>query len=203
MTPRKAGIRHPLLIYRRAMDRIWPAALALGLLLGAIWAWEFWSGQPLLAGQADLWLLGGGAACLGFAAFAWLARGMAYVQPRHDYLRLTTPFLSLRISYRRVRSVHPASFSQLFPPNDSGWAERRFLEPFYGMTAVVVELNSLPLSRGLLRLFLAPQMLSPRANGLVLLTPDWMSFSTELDAFMGGWLNTQARQRPPPGSSRV
>jgi hypothetical protein len=190
----KAGKRHPLLLYRRTMDRILSAALMLGLLIAVAWGWIYF-GEPQRMPDVTPWLIAGGLVALVFAAFAYLARWMAYVQPRSDHLRVVTPFLNLKVSYRRIRSVHPSDFQQIFPPNQTSWSQRNFLEPFFGMTAVVVELTSYPLKRGLLRLFLPSQMFSTGMPGLVLLVPDWMALSTELDSFQGIWLQFQKPRR--------
>ncbi len=192
----KSGKRYPLLFYRRAMDRLWVATLILGIILGGIWLWFWMSDTPLITPGNETWLLAGSVAALGFTAFAYIARRAAYVQPQRDHLRLVTPFLRLNISYRRIRSVHPASFQQLFPPGKASWAQRSFLEPFYGRTAVVVDLTSYPMSPGLLRFFLAPQMFSPQSTGFVILVPDWMEFSTELDTFRSARMQAPSGKRP-------
>lgn len=194
MKARKAGSRHSLLLYRRVMERLWPPTLLLGGLLLGLWAWSWYWGTPLLPSQNDLWLLTGAGVSLGFALFAFFGRRVAYVQPRRDHLRLVTPFLRLNISYRRVLSAHPSAFSQLFPPQEASWAQRRLLAPFYGQTAVVLELSRYPLPPFLLRFFLMPQMFSPHTTALVLLLPDWLAFSTELDSFMGAWQQLQKRR---------
>ena len=191
MKSRKNGNRYQLLQYRRVMSRLWPSALILGLLLLVIWGWEWFYPTPLLEVGDNIWLAVAGLVSLVFALFAFFARSMAYVQPNRDHLRLVTPFLRMNISYRRTRNSHPAVFTQLFPPNEASWAQRNLLSPFYGRTAVVVELTDYPMSPGLMRFFLAPQMFSPRSKGLVFLVPDWMAFSTELDSFRGAWLQSQ------------
>jgi hypothetical protein len=203
MKARKSGSRHTLLLYKRVMDRLWKYTLVLGLLLFAIWFWTWWFGSSVLHAQQDLWLLLGAVVVLGFTLFAFFARRMAYVQPRRDHIRLVTPFLRTNISYRRLLSTHPADFAQAFPPKDASWAQRRLFEPFYGMTAVVLELNAFPLPPALLRLFLAPQMFYRRAKGIVLLVPDWMALSTELDSLVGAWQQEQKRRNMPlPGALR-
>lgn len=196
MKARQTGSRHPLLLYKRWMDRIWKSTLVLGLLLFAIWFWTWWFGTNILHGQDNFWLLLGAVVVLGFSLFAFFARRMAYVQPRRDHLRLVTPFLRANISYRRLVSTHPADFAQIFPIKDASWALRRLLEPFYGMTAVVLELNGYPLPPALLRFFLAPQMFYRRAKGFVLLVPDWMALSTEMDSLVGAWQQEQKRRQP-------
>ncbi len=184
------------------MDRLWPATLLLGLVLAALWGWTFFSDSLLIESQGDIWLLAGAGVLLAFTGFAFFGRYVAYVQAYRDHLRLVTPFLRMSISYRRIRSVHPANFQKLFPPKELSWAQRRFLSLFYGKTVVVVELNGYPLPPVILRLFLARQMFFQPSPGLVFIVPDWMAFSTELDTFMGIWKQSQAPRRPAPGRQR-
>ncbi|HZD57676.1 MAG TPA: hypothetical protein VE136_13165 [Anaerolineales bacterium] len=193
MAKHKPGKRHTLLLYKRAMGRLWQATLFLGLILAGLW-WQITSGKiPLIDTKNGAWVLVGAVVTLVFTLFALVARNMAYVQPYGTHIRLVTPFLRLQISYRRVRSVHPASFSKLFPPEERGWAEDQFLEPFYPMTVVVVELNAYPLPKPLLRLFLSRQMLASQGPGFIFLVEDWMALSTEIDTF----LETYRRSRQP------
>jgi hypothetical protein len=187
MSTRKAGKRHTLLIYRRAMNRLWTVTLGLGIFLGIVWAWMWFSESPLLSPAGEIGVLTGSIIALLVAGFALFGSYTAYVQPRRDHLRVVTPFLRLSISYRRIRGVHPASFQQLFPPRKASWAQESFLEPLYGKTAVVVDLMAYPMSPRVLKVFLAPQMFSPQSKGFVFLVPDWMDFSTELDTFRSTW----------------
>jgi hypothetical protein len=191
MKSRKNGNRYPLLLYRRVMSRLWLSTLILGLLLLVIWGWGWFYTTPLLEDGENIWLAVAGLVSLAFALFALFGRSIAYVQPNRDHMRLVTPFLRMNISYRRLRNSHPAVFTQLFPPNEASWAQRSLLSPFYGKTAVVVELTDYPMNPRLMRFFLAPQMFSPRSKGLVILVPDWMLFSTELDSFRGSWIQSQ------------
>jgi hypothetical protein len=91
--------------------------------------------------------------------------------------------LLLKISYRRIRSVRNSELQDIFPPKSVRWAVRDLLEPFYGTSAVILELNGYPVSPMLLRLLLPPTMLMPKGTGLVLVVKDWMALSTELDSF--------------------
>ncbi len=203
MKAKNSGSRHRLLLYERVMDRLWGSTLALGLLLGALLGYTWWTGAPVLHGQIDVLLLAGAVIALGFSLFALLARRMAYVQPYRDHIRLVTPFLRTNISYRRVLSTHPSEFSQIYPPKSATWAQRRLLEPFYGKTAIVLELSSFPLPMTYLRLFLAPQMFYRRSLGLVLLVPDWMAFGTQIDSFLGTWQQIEKQKHKPlPGAFR-
>jgi len=195
MKTRKAGKRHQLLIYKRAMNRLWGATILLGLILLGVWGAIRIKNVAVLETEYTIWLLAAAAVSLAFGLFALLARNMAYVQPQRDHLRLVTPFLRMNIAYSRIRSSHPSNFQQLFPPNKAGWGTKKFFEPFYGKTVVVVELTGYPLSPALLRLFLPAQMFSRQSKGFILVLPDWMEFSTELDSFRGNWM--QAKKRGP------
>jgi hypothetical protein len=187
MRARKFGKRHRLLIYQRAMDRLWAATLILGLLVVAIW---WWGGDifPLLTEPFDTLILVGGTVLVTLAFLMFLMRSMAYVQAYTDHLRVATPFIRLKVSYRRVRTTHPVEFHQLFPLSKANWADRRLLEPFYGKTVLVVELSEFPVRQQILRLFLPRVMFSTQAKGLVLVVKDWMALSTEIESFMGVWL---------------
>jgi hypothetical protein len=194
MKTTKSGPRRNLLLYQRMMDRLWRVTLPLGLF---VLAWWNWGGRVFFAPlepPIDLITLCCGIALVCFSVFFIITRHMAYVQARQDHIRLVTPFIKLKISYQRVRSLHPVNFTQLFPPNQTSWSARRFLRPFYGKTALALELTALPFSKGFLRLFFAPQMFLPTTNGFVLLVDDWMDLSMDIDSRMGNW---RQKQTPP------
>jgi hypothetical protein len=195
----KFGKRHPLLLYRRSIDRLWKYSLFLGLVMMLFWGWVVWTEPPLIPAGRRSWLLAAGVIMLAYAVFGILARYVAYVQAHRDHLRVVTPFLQLRISYRRIRSTRPVELALLYPPNKIRGSQRSQLAPFYGYTAIVVEMSGYPLSPLLLRLFLPPAMVLRQSPGLVLLLPDWMAFSTELDSFRGAWLQAQTRRRTTTG----
>lgn len=195
MKSSKSGKRHPLLLYRRSIDRLWKYSLSLGLVLTFFWGWVVWTETPLIPAKRTSWLLAAGVIMLAYTVFGILARYVAYVQSHRDHLRVVTPFLQLRISYRRIRSARPVDFALLYPPNRIRGSQRSQLTPFYGYTAIVVEMTGYPLSPLLLRLFLPPAMVSRQSPGLVLVLPDWMAFSTELDTFRGVWMQSQSRRR--------
>ena len=82
-----------------------------------------------------------------------------------------------------------------WPAEKASWAQRNFLEPFYGKTVLVVELKGFPLSPGLLKLFLPDSMFARTTTGLVLMVPDWMQLSTDIDTFRGTWLQKESVAR--------
>ena len=195
MKAKKSGNRHPLLLYRRTIDRIWKASLALGIVFGVVFWFDLIYEVSILGFSSKLWLLAVCVLAFGISIFGYVARHFAYVKVFSDYFKVSTPFLRFRISFRRMRSVYPVLVQQLFPKDESKWSERNFLEPFYGKTALVMELKGYPLSPVLLRLFLPAQMFSPRTTGFVLVVPDWMKLSTELDSFHGTWLQKESVRR--------
>jgi hypothetical protein len=198
MTTLKNGKRYPLLPYQRYMDSLWQVTLILGLMLGGLW-WQVTSGQtPLIEIQNTSWILSGAVVMLGFTIFSVFARFSVYIQPRGTHIRLATPFLRLKISYRRVLNAHPANFSSLFPPQQAGLALRSFLSPFYGQTVVILEMNKYPLNPKMLRLFMPHQMFSPNSTGFVLVVPDWLTLITEIDTFKENWRHSQEKRRPNP-----
>jgi len=79
MKSRKKGDRHPLLLYRRVMGRLWAPALVLGLLLLLVWIWGWFYPTPLLEGGDNIWLavagLLAGLAALVVAVIALVKKG--------------------------------------------------------------------------------------------------------------------------------
>jgi hypothetical protein len=195
MSMEKSGHRYPLLFYRRTMDRVWVYSFILGTILITVWGWSQFGKLPLLKMNADLRVFIGAVVSFSISIFSFLSRYMAYVQVHPSYLKIATPFLRLKISFCRMKSIHPALVQQLFPTKEAGWSQRSFLEPLYGKTAIVFELNGYPLDPILLRFFLPVQMFSPASTGLVILVNDWMQLSTEFDSFFGAWLQLQGRSR--------
>jgi len=202
MKAKKSGIRHSLLFYRRTMDRVWKATLILGLVLVAAGTLSLVDETLIFNISSNVWLFACAVLAFALSIFAFITRYMAYLQVYSAYISIHTPFLRLNISFKRVRSVHPVLMQQLFPDSDLSWSQRSYLESFYGKTAVVVELNGYPMSPTLLKLFLPSQMFSPQSPGLVLLVPDWMKLSTELDSFYGAWMQIQSGQRVPGSVTR-
>ena len=60
--------------------------------------------------------------------------------------------------------------------------KREILNPLFKLTAVVVELNALPMPASTLRMFLSPFFFKDNTPHLVILVQDWMGFSTELES---------------------
>ncbi len=192
----KAGKRYSLVIYTRMMDRWWPVIFFIGLALFAL-AWPFYS--DLYARLTEPWrwmtLAGLGAIVVFISLIMLVMRKSAYVQPFSDHLRLATPFLRMNISYRRIRRTATASMSALFPPKSLRGLKRDIIEPLASMTAVIVELNAMPMSASVLRFFLSPFFFKDRTPHLVLLVQNWMAFSTELESMRVGGTQPSAQHQ--------
>ncbi|MBN1147721.1 MAG: hypothetical protein JXA78_10735 [Anaerolineales bacterium] len=195
MKPNKPGVRHPLLLYRRSMGRVWKATFALGLVTAVVGWFSLLEEITILGFSSILWLFAIVVLSFAVSGFAFLARYLAYVRVHPGYFSVVTPFLRFKISFRRMRSVHPVLMQQVFPKTEAHWAQRNFLQPFYGKTALIMELQSYPMKLWLLKLFLPAPMFSPRSTGFVWLVPDWMKLSTELDSAHGAWLQIESARR--------
>ena len=194
MSSQKAGSRHTLLFYRRTMGRVGLYTFVMAVIFLGAGALSLLNSTEIFGFNIDAWLMMIGILALILSTFAFVGRYFAYVQPFEGYLNVVTPFLRFKVSYRRVHSFKPLQVQQLFPPHESSWAQRSFLEPFFGKTAVVMELKDFPMSPAVLKLFLPPQMFSTRSTGFVFVVPDWIKFSTELDSSFGAWRQTQNQQ---------
>jgi len=175
------------------MDRLWKASLLMAIVLGALWWWGYRL-LPSLRPPYDLLLFIGAAILFALAGFSFLTRNRCFIQAHPDHLRLVTPLLPIQISYQRLRSVRPSELRLVFPPKAAKGAEKSLLEPYYGQTVVLVELNGYPLHPRVLHFFLPRQMFLPKGTGLVLLVQDWMGLSTDIDTFLGAW--RYARSQP-------
>jgi hypothetical protein len=195
--PAKKGLRHPLLLYRRTMDRVAEYAFILGIFLAVAGGWPLLKESFIWGYSSNIWLLGVALLSFAISVFAYLTRLAAYVQATDSTLKVVTPFIRLKISYRRIQSVHPVLFQQLFPPDELNWADRFYLSAFNGKTALLAELHGYPINPAILRLFWSAQMFSPQSPGLVILVSDWMQLSTELDSFYGSWLQGQGPRNKP------
>lgn len=179
--------RHYLLPQIQTMKRLFRLTLILGLLLGFLWWYSrrFNSGLPL-AGPPGA-LLAAAVLSLAFAGLAFPARKLYYVKTFPDHLRLVTPFLKLKISYRRILSSLPVDIKRYVQSSDVKKTDRKALKTYFGKTALIVKLNGFPLSPLVLRFFLPGTMFLPGDQGMLLIVKDWMGLSTELDSVSESW----------------
>jgi len=191
MTRLTAGDRFPLLLYHFAVSRYRRPALLLALLLLGLW---YPVSLDLLAWPkppSDAWLLAGGLVSAAFWLFAIIGPRLAYAQPREDHLRLQTPIYRLKISYRRILNTRAVELAKLLPPSSLSRGKRRLLAPFYGRTAVGVDLDGYPLHPLLMRFFLHSLFFAPDRTGLVLIVADWMGLSNQLSDHLQAWQDSR------------
>jgi hypothetical protein len=195
MSDQQIGDRFRLLLYERMIIRYRQPALTLTLLFWVLWYLVRknileWPPPPTAP-----WLMAGGLVTLIFWLFTLIAPRMAYAQPFQDHLRLQTPIYRLKISYRRIHNTRPIDFGRTFPPSTVRRSDRWLLKPFFGATALGVDVTDWPLSPGVLKLFFNRYFLAPDQPSFVILVRDWMGLSNQLSTLMNTWRGT-SRERP-------
>lgn len=194
----KGGRRYPLVVYTRMMDRWWPAIFSIGVVLLVVaWLIQWWGFEEWrwLAAAS----VGGLNIFLGILLL--ILRKSAYVQPFSDHLRLATPFLRLNVSYKRIRRASSSNMGALFPPGSISSWRAEILEPLAKMTALVIELNSSPMSQTTLRFFLSPFFFKDKNPHFVILVNDWMKLSAELESMRAGVGSVSTQQKKRGASS--
>ncbi|MDP1546033.1 MAG: hypothetical protein Q8L87_08425 [Anaerolineales bacterium] len=190
------GRRYPLVIYTVMLSRWWTIVTAIGVAMLGL-AWLGYS----RGAESWRWLATGsvGVFCVILGVMIFLLRKSAYVQPFADHLRLATPFLRLNISYKRFRSAKSANVGMLFPKKSISKHMAEIIEPLATMTAIVIELNALPMSQSSLRFFLSPLFFKDKTPHLVILVEDWMRFSSDMESMRTG-AHTSAPQKKQDSS---
>lgn len=182
----KTGRRYPLVIYTHMLNRWWPVTFVLALALVAQ-AWGLSRTQIGMASPLKVNVLYGlGGFVLAATLFLLIIRKAAFVRPYKDHLLLATPFLRLKISYRRFHGTTTSTIQALFPPASLSSWRRDIIAPLASMTALVINLNGYPVPPAMLRLFLSPFFFKDRTPHLVILVEDWLRFSSELDSMRAG-----------------
>jgi len=192
----KAGKRYPLLIYDYTLGRWYPATFTLSLFLFLIWWFLPTIQHKNQRDWQDTALLSIVGITLIATFFLFLARKWAYIRPYKKYLLLATPFLRLKISYKRIIQTKATEMRTLFPPSQLSRWQRDSMAHLLKKTAIIVELNAFPLSPALLRLFLSPFFFKDKTPHFVFLVNDWMRFSSELDSFRFGGGGIKKKKDP-------
>ena len=193
--PKTAGKRHPLIVYRRMMTRILRAAVLLDITLWAVY-YQARLGRVLaFFPPRDLILLFCAAIGLVVVMLVMVARLRGFVQARMGYLVIVTGILTLKISYRRVLSARPVDFGQLYSPAGMKWADKNFLQPYFGKTILAIITKGYPVSPRVLRLFFPKFFIHPKDTGFLLIIEDWMGLSTEIDQLMNAWREKRGPKR--------
>jgi hypothetical protein len=182
---RHRGNRFRLSIYERMWQRwAWPCILTVP---ASVSLWWFAPRISIIYAPFRILALVPALVSLIILVYAYLARRLAWVQCRPNHLRIQTPFYPLVVSYGRIKGVRPNTFRQVFSPSGEKAARQRWLRPYWGRTALVVELSKYPFSKTWLRLWFSPYLLAPDVTGFVFLVEDWMTLSRQLDQFRADW----------------
>jgi hypothetical protein len=201
------GRRHQLVVYRYSLDRWWKSALGIAITLLALTAGLGFlpilpTGLPFL--WVEDWVLWVAAGSGGFALLVALLllvlRKTAYVQPCHNHLKVATPFLQFKISYRRIRQTTSAEMGRIFPPRRARGRKHALRRVLSAKTVILLDLNGWPMPRPLLQAFLSPLFFPDRSPRLALLVPDWIAFSNELESLRSAWFETIRRPTSTPQS---
>jgi len=187
--------KYPLIVYRHMLNRWWPAMIAMGLGM-FLWAYSEYT-APIARFIAWRWQFCIAVGCLAILVglFFIIIKYFAYIQVFPTYLKFVTPFLRLKISYKRITRTTTTEMRLLFPPKSmSGWV-RDIFAPLANRTAVVIDLSSFPVSPRVMHLFLSRFFFKDKTPHLVILVNEWMLFSTELDSMRTN-TNPGATNRP-------
>jgi hypothetical protein len=197
----RKGSRHRLVVYTKVIDRLLWFTLAIGMVLIALTLGQYYlpaTPAGVILDDVTIWVAGSaGVYALILAVFLILIRMSAYIQPFENHLRLVTPFLRLKIAYRRIRQTSSVEMPHLFPLSRHK-RQQAILRSVARYMAVVLDLNGLPLSRTALRLFLSPLFFPDQTARMAFVVPDWMKFSTELENFRSAWQDTQRQADDDP-----
>ena len=177
--------RHPILFQQRLNEQaFWPCVLIVGILTALL----ILKPPRLDPVRAPLVVVLVGTALVLVLTFVFRLR--AYVQCQPEGLRLQLPFYSLTIPYHEIKGVRPTELFRMFPPGEQRGGQQYFLRSLFGETVVIIELEQLPASPWMLRLWMTKYMLCPDTTGLNLAVRDWLNFRAELD-------EQRARHRAP------
>jgi hypothetical protein len=106
---------------------------------------------------------------------------VSIVQARPDHLRVRAGIVPLAISYSRINSLRPVQVAGQYPPKSLKGRDRALLEPFFGTTAVSVDLKSFPLDEALLRRLWHKFMFTKDMKGVMLVVEDALGLMQEID----------------------
>lgn len=173
----KRGKRHGLLIYRQLHDQLFWLSIVI-IAIGV--ALLVWNPAEL---QRDYLLITVAALVL-LLVLTFMFRLLAYVQCQTKGLLIRTPLQRLLVPYGDIRLARPTLLYQEFPPSEQGWNWRHFLDPLYGKSVIVIELEKLPRPAAWLKLWMGKYLVCPDVVGLALLVPDWMALRTEFDEYL-------------------
>jgi len=175
----KRGRKYRNLIYERLWWQLTPICITIFIVcLGGYAILPDEAAGKALAGTGVLFLLAGIIA-LSYAP-------SAYVQCRKKALRLRFPLYTLDVPYANIEYTRLFPVEQLLlkqveanPKLKPSWSERKFLGPFMGEHAIVIQCRKMPRSHAWLRLWIGRRWLGRKS--VVVVVRDWMSLRREID----------------------
>jgi hypothetical protein len=205
-----AGKKHPLLVYRvryrRNLGLFFFVALALLALYAAIRLLpaEAWVNVPWVH-QIDWILLVGGLLLLVIAIVRFIATRVPYVQCTDRNIKIRAPLYQVVFSYKRVHETRPNTLFHVFEKGGLSRGERNFVmdDRYGGQTAVIVEMNSWPMSVRSMRFWLGNLVFASDNRALVLWVEDWMTLNREISDYKDRWRERQKQARASGQSAHL
>ncbi len=196
------GKKHPLLVYRsryrRHLGLYFVAALAVLALYAAIHLLpaETWVNVPWVR-DLDWLLLLIGIVVLVVAVLRVIAASLPYVQCSERNIKIQAPLYQIVFSYKRVRETRPNTLFYVFGKGRLSRGERKFVldDKIGGQTAVIIEMNSWPMSLRWMRFWLGNLVFSADNRALVLWVEDWMALNREISDYQGRWRERRKQAR--------
>jgi hypothetical protein len=189
--PAKKSRRYKLPLYERTLKRWISATFWMGVFLAAFGA-AAWYFSPDITDVQIFMLFGAAAAAALVTLILFAIRKGSYVRCFPTYLLIASPFLRVKVPYRRIKRTFTSEMSALFPIKKLSAARRDILAPFARSTALIIVLDSYPVSAGWLRTFMSPFFFYEKSPHFVLLVDDWMGLSIEMES-----IRTMIKQQPP------
>ncbi len=197
-----AGKKHPLFAYRMRYRRnrglYFVVAIAVLALYAAIHLMpaETWVNVPWVH-QIDWLLLIIGIVVLVLAIFRITAGAIPYVQCSERNIKIQAPIYQVVFSYKRVQGTRPNTLFHVFEKGGLSRGERKFVldDRYGGQTAVIVEMNSWPLSLRWMRFWLGNLVFSSDNRALVLWVEDWMTLNREISDYKDRWRERKKQAR--------
>ena len=203
------GKKHPLLVYReryrRNLGLFFFVAVALLALYAAIHLLpaEAWINVPWVH-QHDWIPLLVGLVLLVIAIVRLIAATVPYVQCSDRHIKIRAPLYQVVFSYKRVHETRPNTLFHMFEKGRLSRGERNFVmdDRYGGQTAVIVEMDSWPMSMRSMRFGLGNLVFATDNRALVLWVADWMTLNREISDYKDRWRERQkqARARTQPAN---
>ncbi len=134
---------------------------------------------------------------LAIAVVRFIATRVPYVQVDDRYIKIRAPLYRVVFSYKRVQETRPNTLFHVFEKGGLSRGERKFVmdDKYGGQTAVIVEMNSWPMSVRSMRFWLGNLVFSSDNRALVLWVQDWMDLNREISDYKDRWRDRKKQAR--------